>query len=586
MNSKLKTDSQFKRDLLRVSDNKIESLSKYKGVFENIKFKCKICKHEWSNTPNSLLKGSKCPLCMKNERKLRLSFTQKQYEKKVFSISKGNIDVLGIYKSTNVKIKHKCNICDNEWFTTPAIILGGSKCPKCQIKKITLSNKEFIKRLKEKHGNNIIALEEYKGMSTKIKFKCSICKHEFKVYPLLRTLGCKQCFYKRSKKTNKEYIKQLKLVHKNRIIPLEKYDGANTKINHQCTICKRIWKSMPDSILRGYGCKKCNKYFTKPYMLDNKIVYIQGYEPQALNWILENTKIKSNEIIVETDNIPIFQYYSNNKNKLYYPDIFIPSKNLIIEVKSLWTLLMSEEIFNTFKLKALSVKKEGYKFKLLIMNSENYKFKMPLNWFKLTYEELTYYFNFKKSILLSVDPGSKNFAYTLMTPKGNIIYTGMLKTTISDFSNPNIFTKNIKYIIKELQRLIGYGKIKLVFERYIPRFLTKKNTSEITNIQIGMLISSYNFISVKPITAATWKNFWNREELWATNDSVPEHILDSIFMGYHYLIKINKLTIPQVKKLSKKIGNINFNYYKYKGEWYYGKRIEEHGRGKRNSFGN
>ena len=88
-----------------------------------------------------------------------------------------------------------------------------------------------------------------------------------------------------------------------------------------------------------------------------------------------------------------------------------------------------------------------------------------------------------------------------------------------------------------------------------------------------------------PVTAQAWKNFWNKNKLWISNDSIPEHIGDAIFMGYYYLIKIEKLTVKEVKKLIKQLRKTNFNYYRYKGIWYYGKRLKSHSRGRRNSFG-
>lgn len=80
------------------------------------------------------------------------------------------------------------------------------------------------------------------------------------------------------------------------------------------------------------------KMFTLP---SGKIIKIRGYEPTAITELL--TRYNENELVIcdETDimkcGIPVFEYKNvhGNINK-YYPDIFIPKENKIIEVKSRW----------------------------------------------------------------------------------------------------------------------------------------------------------------------------------------------------------------------------------------------------------
>jgi hypothetical protein len=67
----------------------------------------------------------------------------------------------------------------------------------------------------------------------------------------------------------------------------------------------------------------------------NEITY-QGYENIAILTLLKRG-YSEHEIIIDNNFIPSFNYQFENKIKTYYPDIFIPSKNLIIEVKSNYT---------------------------------------------------------------------------------------------------------------------------------------------------------------------------------------------------------------------------------------------------------
>lgn len=70
-----------------------------------------------------------------------------------------------------------------------------------------------------------------------------------------------------------------------------------------------------------------------------KIIRVRGYEDVAITKLL--TEYTENELIVDdtlaTYNLPIFKYSDNKKHLLkYYPDIYVPKENKIIEVKGTW----------------------------------------------------------------------------------------------------------------------------------------------------------------------------------------------------------------------------------------------------------
>jgi hypothetical protein len=62
----------------------------------------------------------------------------------------------------------------------------------------------------------------------------------------------------------------------------------------------------------------------------------QGYENVAITTLLENSYLEE-QLILDRNLIPQIQYYFNYKPKIYFPDIYIPQENKIIEVKSTYT---------------------------------------------------------------------------------------------------------------------------------------------------------------------------------------------------------------------------------------------------------
>lgn len=89
---------------------------------------------------------------------------------------------------------------------------------------------------------------------------------------------------------------------------------------------------------------------------------LQGYEPFVLKE-LEEQGYSYNDILTSTSDMPEIWYDFEGKKHRYYPDFYIPSENLIIEVKSCYTLELHWER-NQAKFQA--VKQLGFNFRLEI----------------------------------------------------------------------------------------------------------------------------------------------------------------------------------------------------------------------------
>jgi glucan-binding YG repeat protein len=80
-------------------------------------------------------------------------------------------------------------------------------------------------------------------------------------------------------------------------------------------------------------------YSRKDYTLPSgKIIQVQGYEPYALDELV-NT-FNEDEIITGSGSVPEIWYDDDEGTKhRHFVDIFIPSQNKCIEVKSTWIIL-------------------------------------------------------------------------------------------------------------------------------------------------------------------------------------------------------------------------------------------------------
>jgi hypothetical protein len=109
-------------------------------------------------------------------------------------------------------------------------------------------------------------------------------------------------------------------------------------------------------------------YNKKQYKLPSgKLLDYQGYENFALDRLLRVEKISEDNIITNRKDVPVIWYTDiNNKKRRHYVDIFIPSQNRCIEVKSTWTNQTKNHVLEKQK----QAKDLGYEYEILIFDKE------------------------------------------------------------------------------------------------------------------------------------------------------------------------------------------------------------------------
>lgn len=105
----------------------------------------------------------------------------------------------------------------------------------------------------------------------------------------------------------------------------------------------------------------------KDYNLGGKIIQVQGYEPYALDYLQKEKGIKPHQIKTGFKKVPRIPYTFKGNNHYYFPDIFLPHINRIIEVKSEHTLNIQ---YAKNMAKKRACEKMGYKFSFLVMDSK------------------------------------------------------------------------------------------------------------------------------------------------------------------------------------------------------------------------
>lgn len=281
------------------------------------------------------------------------------------------VDYKDKYITRDTRIVGKCIMCENSFDKSLnklhkqknfgcencAKILKFKKIKNTMVKKYGVEYAVQFQEFKNKMKNT--TLEKYgvenANQSEEIKYK--IKKTNLEKY------GC-------------EYgLQNEKVKEKRRVSNLEKYGFENSlqreevKEKSKKTTMEKYGVEHPSQ--NKYIMEKMTKnmYRSKEYILPSgNIIQIQGYENYALDELLQKEGIYEDDIIIGCNNVPTIWYNDETgKKHRHYVDIYIPSQNRCIEVKSTWTAKLNEH--NIF-LKQTAGKLLGYKYEIWI-----YKYK-------------------------------------------------------------------------------------------------------------------------------------------------------------------------------------------------------------------
>lgn len=150
---------------------------------------------------------------------------------------------------------------------------------------------------------------------------------------------------------------------------LERYGGYPTESvevreKAKATNIERYGVSYPSQNIEIMNKIQNNTTKYKKYtMPSGTIINVQGYEPYALDILLK--LYNETQIISDRMYIPRIPYVLDNQTKYYFPDIYIPHTNTILEIKSDWTY---KQNYDKNQAKAEATRKAGYKYEFWIFN--------------------------------------------------------------------------------------------------------------------------------------------------------------------------------------------------------------------------
>ena len=171
-------------------------------------------------------------------------------------VANQNIDIVGTYVDSRIRVECRCKICDNEWKAVPGELLRGYGCPNCTHSRMKKTHEEFVAQLKNINPN-IKILGKYIGAKHKIECRCKVCNNKWSTTPdhLLHGKGCIECNM-RKQRTHESFVNDMKDINSN-IEILGNYIDNKTKVECKCLVCGNKWNVLPKSLLQHHGCPIC-----------------------------------------------------------------------------------------------------------------------------------------------------------------------------------------------------------------------------------------------------------------------------------------------------------------------------------------
>lgn len=261
------------------------------------------------------------------------------------------------------------------------------------------SQAKFVDAMLEVHGLNLKVIGTYIDNASRVKIKCTGCGHEWSPKPrdlIHKKSGCPACVKMPLRTTTAEYKNKLHEINPD-VECTQEYIGYTSLMWHRCLKCQHRWRVTPNNTLFGHGCPACkvesNSFQRKSFQLGTRNVKVQGYEPQALQYIIDRGANPQCILVSTREGKPSVKYRYGGKDRIYVADFYHTKRNRLIEVKSIFTIGLArsgalKDKWEETKTKAKASMAQGYDFVLMLMNEKGERIALPKDWHCLSRKQI------------------------------------------------------------------------------------------------------------------------------------------------------------------------------------------------------
>jgi very-short-patch-repair endonuclease len=325
----------------------------FKSTGKKYIFNCNICKHEFTNSLNSISTNNYwCPYCVNqklcDKEKCNICFEKSfaSHNKAQYWSYKNILKPNQVFKSTGKKYIFNCNICNHEFilslnrvsstnntwcnYCTNKNLCDKEDCNKCFEKSFASHEKSKYWSIK----NQLTSRQVFKNSNIKIIFDC-ICGHEYlsQLNNVNTGYWCSYCANKKlcdkedcNKCFEKSFASHEKVKYwndKNKLKPRQIFKNSHNTITFNCNKNHEFIKRPHDICSKGGWCPYCvNK--TEQKLYDHlQPIYFNLQQQYKVDWCKSDTTnkcypfdfiLEEQKIIIELDGLQHFEQVSNWDN--------------------------------------------------------------------------------------------------------------------------------------------------------------------------------------------------------------------------------------------------------------------------------
>ncbi len=215
------------------------------------------------------------------------------------------------------------------------------------------------------------------GYSNTCGSKSCAAKFSFEVHPELKEIHALNKIGKKLSESTKEKLREkAKSVNSNP----SKIERTRQAVQQKYGVCnvfqlQSVKEKSKTTCLKKYGVPchqqdpevhdrmmKATHAFKSYVLPSGKTIMVQGYEDRAIDQLLEEG-VEEHEMVFVNRDKPTIKYTFHNRMKRYFCDIWIPSRNIVVEVKSNYTWEKDIDL-NLAKVKATV--SSGFNYRLIM----------------------------------------------------------------------------------------------------------------------------------------------------------------------------------------------------------------------------
>lgn len=291
--------------------DKFELITEFIGAIKPITVKCLDCGHiQEFRQARRIYEGGVCKGCKTKEYAINIEESIKNKHP--------HINLLESYVNSRTTVRYQCTRCDTVGTKLPRGILKCAEpCTACYRPHQSITQEDFIQKVKTIHGSNYTVTGQYINNDEDIAVTCNMCRTDRKIKASSLLLGnkCQEC-ERQSRTYTQQYLldKIREMYNGDEYVALTQFKNMTTQITFKHLKCGNTFSTTPKLLLNGTRCSYCTSMsagakVVHDYLKENKIPTILEATHEGLRSPETNYKLRMDFLCKISESLVNIEYH-------------------------------------------------------------------------------------------------------------------------------------------------------------------------------------------------------------------------------------------------------------------------------------